>query len=198
MMREARCFVALTLPQAIREGWAARLARAGQVLAPGRGAPRVVPVAQMHLTLAFLGDVAAPTVAALQPVLDELAPLAAPELRVHGVGAFPSAQRPRVLWAGVDGELERLRELHAAVNVRLERMGLPVERRPFRPHVTLARVRDEAPGVALLEALRALLPGTSDATFRADELVLFESERRPEGGLHHPRHRVRLADPIGG
>lgn len=131
-----RLFIAIDLPDDVRR----RLARLVAAAPPG---VRPTRPGQMHLTLHFLGDVAEETIPAL------LARLAAVRgqpfsIDLAGVDRFPPQGRPTVLWAGV-GRHSALADLHAQVGEAVARAGLAVERRPYVPHVTLARLSPRAP-----------------------------------------------------
>jgi 2'-5' RNA ligase len=131
-----RLFIAIDLPKAV----CFELARL--VAEPPRGV-RPTPVAQLHLTLHFLGDVddavRAAVVAGLGRVRREPFSIA-----IRGTGVFPPRGRPSVLWAGVAPSTALL-DLHAAVGGQVEASGLAIESRPYVPHVTLARLLPGAP-----------------------------------------------------
>ncbi len=146
-----RLFVALVPPAPVLA--AVRAGTAG----PRAGAPglRWTPQERLHVTLVFLGQVAPPLVPPLTAALAAAcAPLPRPELAVRGAGRFGE----RVLWAALEGDLEVLADLAAACAAAAEGCGVPVEDRPYRAHLTLARSRaayDLRPLVAALEPLRA-------------------------------------------
>jgi len=98
----------------------------------------------IHVTLSFMGDI---PVATAENILELLPGVTAGfrpfELAISGLGAFPNLRCPRVLWAGLAGELEMLSELRSAVEDAVGRLGLPKEQRPFSPHLTLGRLRRE-------------------------------------------------------
>jgi 2'-5' RNA ligase len=95
-----------------------------------------------HITLAFLGEVPRDTLPELSERLARAASRATPmELSVAGGGHFES----QVLWAGVQGDRDRLGRLSETVAAAARRCRLKVDDRPYRPHVTLARVRGEEP-----------------------------------------------------
>jgi RNA 2',3'-cyclic 3'-phosphodiesterase len=130
-----RLFIAIDLPKPVC--W-----RLGQLLVqPPRGVRAVKP-AQLHLTLHFLGDVEDETCTALHEALARMhqEPFT---ITIRGTGVFPPRGRPTVLWAGVD-ESAALVNLHATVGTAVESCGLPVEQRPYVPHVTLARLTPAA------------------------------------------------------
>ena len=97
----------------------------------------------LHLTLKFLGNVDAGRVdgitQGMRRACRDLAPF---ELALSGLGVFPNAGRPRVVWAGVRGELGPLAELQGNVETEMSALGFAPERRAFSPHLTLGRVRD--------------------------------------------------------
>ncbi len=94
---------------------------------------------QLHLTLAFIGDVSA---SAAQDIAFELRRISVVpfELALAGVGFFGKPGQPKALWAGVKNP-SPVRHLHEKVSVNLERIGIQVDQRRFMPHVTLARFR---------------------------------------------------------
>ena len=109
----------------------------------------------IHLTLKFLGNVKREPLSRLQEAVASGVIAHSPfRLRLSGAGVFPNRRRPRVLWAGVQGELEALGGLRQMVEDAAVRVGFPPEGRPFSPHLTLGRVRRDA-SEALLERISA-------------------------------------------
>ncbi|MEO8899378.1 MAG: RNA 2',3'-cyclic phosphodiesterase [Candidatus Dormibacter sp.] len=156
---------------------------------------RWAPVETVHITLHFFGSVSDESVARalqeLQPVFAAQAPM---HLQLKGLGAFPSEARPRVLWWGVDGDVEALRDLDHGCAMALAAAGFPVEQRPYRPHCTLGRPRRPWPQTAQQQwrELAARLPWSH--AFIADVAVLYESITAGCGARHHPRMTL----PLGG
>jgi 2'-5' RNA ligase len=141
----------------------------------------------LHLTLKFYGEVAPERL----EVIDESIRIAARgsgrlPLRLDTLGAFPTISRPRVLWIGIDAppELTLLRE---RVERGAEAIGFPPEGVPFRPHVTLGRVREgqRLPRGGLDDHQGSYRP----EAFVADHLLLYESVLTKQG----PRYDTRLA-----
>jgi 2'-5' RNA ligase len=95
------------------------------------------------------------------------------------LGAFPDAQRARVLWLGLREGADALAGLHLRIAADLRASGVPVDGRPFRPHLTLARMA--RPSAVALPDLGLTV---SDAAFAADEVVLFRSVLGPGGAVH--------------
>jgi 2'-5' RNA ligase len=191
-----RLFVALDPPDPVRRRLAALQAELRR--GAGRHADEVRWVApeNVHLTLQFLGAVPEERVpgveAALRAVAAEARPLS---LEVKGAGGFPNARRPRVVWAGLGGDVAPLAALAAGIGRRLAPLGFPPEERPFSPHLTLGRARDGrgAPGLA---GSLARTSGQDGAPWRASELVLFESHLSPKGPRYEAIARIALGDQL--
>jgi RNA 2',3'-cyclic 3'-phosphodiesterase len=134
----------------------------------------------IHLTLHFLGQVDSSRVDHIAEGLARaIEPFASFELRVTGVGAFPSPARPRVLWAGVAGQDEgQLLRIQHATAGPLRSVGIEMEERAYKPHLTLARLRrDPRPGerASLSEWMDRWLE-KDFGTFRVDAVHLMRSE----------------------
>lgn len=116
-------------------------------LDPSREMPvRWVEEARIHLTLAFLGDVPLGWIPNVRDALTRAcADRRAISLSLGTLSAFPSAQRPRVIWIGLEGELDALRGLQHDIARELRSIEVPFDDRPFEPHLTLGRLRHEAP-----------------------------------------------------
>lgn len=182
-----RTFVAIPLPADVRKA----LSELHVQMRPQEAAAvRWTRAEGIHLTLSFLGDVDVDLIPAISERLSDAAAKSGPfALGVAGVGAFPSLRRPRVFWAGLSGETDRLRSLHSRVQGGLSHVGFVPERRRFDPHLTLGRIRqDRRPedarwagvafgGVTLPERALAI---------PVDSIVLFRSHLKP-GGAEYER-----------
>jgi len=145
----------------------------------------------IHLTLRFLGDVEESRVREIGERMNAIAmPWNPIQLELRTVGVFPSVKRPRVLWCGIDGELERLSHLQARLEEKLETIGFPCESRPFTPHLTLGRFRDRASmSSQLIETLKLNLNERVNLyvdRFTADSLSLIKSELHRSGSIYTP------------
>jgi 2'-5' RNA ligase len=157
-----RLFVAIELPDAIRDALAAPL----QSLESLDSVVRRSPPTSIHLTLAFLGMVDSPRVPDISTRLQSAtAGVASFTVEVTGSGMFPSASRPQVVWIGIGGDARpRLLELAARVADELRQAGFELEKRAFRPHLTLGRVRRPPKGPER-QALRSWLTEWRDRSY---------------------------------
>ncbi len=132
-----------------------------------------------HITLAFLGELPVRTVQRLRsPLADLAATRPSLELTLLGGGHFDE----RVLWSGIEGDLDQLHELTGAVRARVRECGVAFPERPLRPHLTLARARRH--DSASVTAAAARLDGFTGHPWRTERLHLVASTVRG-----HPGHR---------
>lgn len=145
-----------------------------------------------HITLRFLGKVENQKLDRLGERLDlELQDLSPFPLSVQGVGVFPNERRPAVVWAGLTGDLNRLRKTQAAVERCAQAIGLEPEPQTFSGHVTLARFRKPVEAQALLPALR------DEAAFAGGEMTvdhvsLFSSTLTQQGAVYRRLRAVHF------
>jgi RNA 2',3'-cyclic 3'-phosphodiesterase len=183
-----RLFVAVNLPEGQRRA-------AHEAAAPLRdaGLPvKWVPAESLHVTLKFLGEVAEAREAAIGAALDVVAAAAQRfEVGLGGAGAFPGVARPRVIWLGVEPH-PALELLSHDVERALRPLDFETELRPFRPHLTLGRVRPGArPGAfAALERLAAAVDWEGVAPVNSVDLMA--SVPGPGGAAYAVRHRSFL------
>ncbi len=175
-----RLFLAINLPSDVRRDVVA-------ATAPMRDtAPDIawVDETRLHLTLKFFDDQPRETADAIQATTAQVAGRHR-EIVMHlaGIGAFPNFRRSRIVWLGVEQD-PRLELLHHDIEVACETLGFDVEGRPFRPHLTLGRVKHPLP----VERARALSRAAKRVDFRTDVVVqsldLMESELAPGGSRY--------------
>lgn len=136
------------------------------------GAPRWVGRSLQHVTLAFYGEVPAGRVPALTDALGAALGPVEVHLRLSGAGTFPEKGDPRVLWVGVDGDVEELSALAAAAAGAGKVAGVEVDRRAYRPHVTVGRWAHSAGGD---RRVAGALAGYAGPHFTAGAVVLMRS-----------------------
>lgn len=154
--------------------------------------------APSHLTLAFLGDLEPGRVEPLVALLtSRLSNRPAFEAVLEGVGAFPDPRRPRVVWVGLTRGAPELARLAEEIRRALLEFGIPVEERPFFPHLTLFRVR--TPDAARrARALLAAPPTGPLGRATVSEVLLKSSTLARAGAVHRIVARIPLARPDGG
>jgi len=137
-----------------------------------------------HITLKYLGYARSEVEPALREAVDGIADtLVGGQISVHGVGAFPVDKKAKVLWAGLDDRSGCLKDLAQRLDTVCEGLGFPADKRPFVPHVTLARLTKAA------DVTSVLLPFSEDRfrKTRIDRLALMHSETRPSGAVYKAR-----------
>ena len=174
-----RLFVAFDLPGEVRQALGELIAQ----LRPLCPAARWVRPEAMHLTLKFLGDVddqaGGRQLDSIRAALAAVHPSAPVEMQFRGVGFFPDARGPRVVWCGI-GSSPNLAPLAADISLALEPLGFPPEDRAFVAHLTLARL-DASRGWAKLVRAAEELKSRACGSARETEFHLFESILRPSG-----------------
>jgi len=180
-----RLFLAIDLPDEIKE----QLCQ----LRTGIPGARWVPTDQLHLTLAFLGDV---EMEKMNHLMGKLTAIHIPvfDLRIGDVGCFPNRKRPRVVWIGIRPE-PLLMSLAEQVRNATLLCGIPLEERPFSPHITLARIKQPVGNYcdAFLDRTLKLEP----TLISVREFILFESRLSSRGALHIPLRCFQLSTPEG-
>jgi 2'-5' RNA ligase len=158
----------------------------------GRGVRPVRPE-QLHLTLRFLGDTDEGSVDDLRTLMTTSVEGVDPfRLTFEKVGTFPNARKPRVVWIGLTGA-EPLMDIARRLEEGVVDLGWKREKRGFRPHATVARVKY----IKRLGRLQSLLTRWSDRSFGSMEVLSIElkrSELTPQGAIHTTFHTARLGD----
>ncbi len=191
-----RLFVAIELPPEVK----AELDRSAKRLRMRCGVSQLkwVAVESIHLTLKFLGETAAERLDAVKSALATSTDgVGALTLALGTVGAFPALSRPRVIWVGLEGDTQGLIALAGRLDQSLQTAGFEPEARPFSPHLTLARLRPEAPSQAQAEIGSALSRAQppEHLQFTASHVSLIRSQLRPEGPLYTCLARWPLGRP---
>lgn len=171
-----RLFIAVELPEQIRRG----LGDVRRDLEPATINTRWVAPDTIHITLKFLGEVEEHRMKDIDSALAGLSfePFA---VTVHGTGFFPGSRSPRVFWAGIDAPA--MTGLAEVLDTRLQNAGFASEKRPFRPHITLARARGERIDAAL-PVSSAKYGNAGFGAFTVDRIFLFKSTMKASGAVY--------------
>jgi RNA 2',3'-cyclic 3'-phosphodiesterase len=182
-----RTFICIDIPASIKtrmEDLQVKLRRAG-------GQVSWVRPSNIHLTIKFLGNVAAARLAAVcEGVTRATHTISHFQLGVSGAGAFPSARSPRVLWVGLAETAPDLQLLYENVEDEMFRLGFPRESRPFSPHLTIGRLKSRENAQRLGEMITAI--GFESEGFDAREVIVMRSSLRPTGAIYTPIEIIRI------
>ncbi len=151
-----------------------------------------VDPASLHITLWYFGDVEESALAPLGVALGTgLSSRPAFSLKLAGIGQFPPRRQPRVLWLAVEDGANACAACVAAMAGHLQRLGYARDLRPYEPHITVARSRDEDGG-RLVSITRKSFAGVAPVEWRVREVILFRSDPFPTGSRHTPLARFPL------
>ena len=176
-----RAFIAIKLPDFIKK---ALKDTQKTMLANGIKAKYISPE-NMHLTLKFLGNADNDLQPEIKKNLIKSAQYAKPiKLSLQGIGAFPNSRSPKVIWAGINGEIQKLATLHTKLEQRLSNIGIPEEKREFHGHLTLARLKKNRLSAQKFERFIQKTGQFESVKFTADRLILFQSRLMPEGPIY--------------
>ena len=191
-----RVFVAVGLSNAAREQLIDAVARIRQDIPDGI---QWADPSGMHVTLKFLGNIPAsdvpPLLACVEAFSGEHHSF---RLQLTGLGMFPNHRKPRVLWAGLDGDLDALSLLQQAAEGAITTLGHPPEERPFRPHITLGRPRrtlsdaDRGRIGEVMSAVQSPLP----VPCQVESVEVMRSELHPSGARYTVLGSASLKSPL--
>ena len=181
-----RAFIAIDLPASIRSS----LADTQEILKSFGFRVKWVRPQNIHLTLKFLGnidsDLTDKIIAAMNLTAKDYTGVS---LSAKEIGVFPNIRRPRVIWAGLSGQLETLKNLQQTLDGHLANLGFPKETRMFKGHLTLGRVKGKIASDQMKTAIDRL-KGFESESFEINEIILFKSELRPTGAEYSMIKRV--------
>ncbi len=181
MTDDIRAFLAIELADDVKSTLrelTERLDRAGI------GSLKPVRPGNMHLTVKFFGDVSSAQVDSIVRTITLAAKAIQPfTLRLGNVGAYPNNRYSRVLWVGLNGEVESLREAHRRIETALEDINIKPDSRKFSPHLTVARLRDRSSPSERRKAAEILFTTEyqTGLPITVERLSLMRSILRPEG-----------------
>ena len=193
-MSTIRAFLAISLNPEVRSSLESFQKQVKGLLPPIKW----VNPQSLHVTVKFLGDVEEnrlePLHRTIESVVQEFSSFS---LQIEGIGGFPHLRAPRVLWAGISGQVEELHMLVLHVEEALALLDFPMETKPFHSHLTLARIRENSRdvGVALSQS-NALAPQKFFGKLNVTQLSLFRSELKPTGAIYHRLWDVSLVIPV--
>lgn len=180
-----RLFIAIELPAEVRDALTA-LQKRFQT-GDEDSVVRWTALDSIHLTLKFIGETPAENRAPIESALQDAVANHAPfNLTLQGAGCFPDLQRPRIVWAGVSGDIEHLHAVRNAIERTVAPLGYPTEDREFSPHLTIGRTRQDASRMALTALGNQVRQVERSAlvTWRVDGISLMRSQLKPSGPIY--------------
>jgi 2'-5' RNA ligase len=187
-----RSFIAIELPQEVKSALQRLQA---ELTLPQYSFVKCVAPQGIHITLKFLGNISPQKVAEITNVMEQASYGVSPfQLQIIDVGAFPNMRSPRVIWVGIKGELNKLIPWQKRLDDGLVPLGFAKENRPFTPHLTLARVRENcSPGDRRgLGETVAKTPVAIDYKVTVNSLNLMRSQLSPTGAIYSRLAEVKL------
>ena len=179
---QIRCFVAIEIPDTIQT----LLTSAQEELRKFVRGASWVKRENIHLTLKFLGDVAPNQISVIKSSIEQVTDTLSPfSMELGGIGAFPNLSRPRIIWAGVKTGADEVAAIARDIDVRLGRHGYERNEKPFRPHLTLARLKTRVnlkPFVDVFQQYDTI----NGATMVVNQIQVVQSQLRPSGAVYTP------------
>ncbi len=195
-MEQVRSFIAIELPDELKLGLTQLEAQLKMSTQPW---VKWVDPYSIHLTLKFLGSIAADRITEITRVMEEAIQGISPfHLEVKDLGVFPNLRRVQVAWVGISGEVDKLSQLQQHLESNLARLGFAPETRPFTPHLTLARLRNRA-SLDERQSFGQLIATTrfeAAYTIKVDAINLMRSQLTSEGAIYSRISSVKLKKPL--
>ena len=188
MQQTIRTFIALELPPAVKTF----LQEVQQELKRLKIRARWVRPESIHLTLKFLGDINPDdTDRIAEAMIRAAADISSVALSARGIGVFPGIKRPRVIWIGLGGNIQELLALQGRLETELEALGFPKEKRAFKAHLTLARIKQAVDRTAIRQMMGQYASLSSD-DFTCDRVILYKSDLKPSGAVYSKLKQTNL------
>ncbi len=195
-MEQVRCFIAIELPDGVKRGLRELQA---QLKSGGQAPVKWADPDNIHLTLKFLGNVAADRMGEITAAMTKAVQGVSPfQLEVKELGVFPNPRRVQVIWVGVSGEVDKLAKLQQRLESNLAGLGFAPEGRRFTPHLTLARLRDQATPDERAKLGQLIADTEFDAaqSFPVEAVNLIKSQLTREGPIYTRISSAALNKPL--
>lgn len=183
-----RSFIALDIGDEVRKN----LSELIDDLKNTRADIRWAKPGSIHLTLKFLGDIPPDDVDRIESAIKKASHDFEPfKIEVKGLGVFPSIKRPRIIWTGLIEPAGTLKRLAKSIENKCAKRGYKPEKRPFKAHLTIGRVRS----LKGIDALKGKIEAGAElelGAFKADSIALFKSDIKPGGAVYTVQRSVEL------
>jgi 2'-5' RNA ligase len=187
-MPSIRTFIAVELPPAVTF----LLGKVQEDLKSKGIRAKWVKPENIHLTLKFLGNVSPDDIEKINRAMaGAVGSFAGINLIAKGVGVFPGMRRPRVIWVGLGGQIQLLLDMQRALENSLEPLGFKREKRSFKGHLTLGRIRKTIQPSRIRQIMQEYAALTSEE-FTVSRITLFKSELKPTGAVYSQLQQAAL------
>jgi 2'-5' RNA ligase len=175
---EIRSFLACELPREIR----AIVAQILGELSRSSLKVRWVKPNNIHLTVIFLGNIFEDAIPDIKKRIQyDCQEFGSFQISLKGMGCFPNRRNPRVLWLGLEGDIDRMGKFRDSLQRSIAPFGIKMEKRPFRPHLTLGRFKKRDKINGSLEKTLSKYENLTSPVCQLQELILFKSILKPSG-----------------
>jgi 2'-5' RNA ligase len=175
-----RTFIAVELPKEIHD----KLQQLQNDFRTSMPDVRWTKPGNVHLTLKFLGDVQISRIDRITSSLMDIGGrFSLFTMSLAGMGAFPNPRKPRIVWVGVEKGADMLVEITNSIEASMKQLGFPKEKRPFRPHLTVGRIRRLKNPGAMTKALEQSQVGEL-GKFAVEKISLIRSQLDPAGSIY--------------
>ena len=144
-----------------------------------------IRVDNIHLTVVFMGNINSEDIGAIGKEIQKVCLRYGPfDVSLHALGCFPNRRKPRVIWLGLDGDLNRMAFFRDHLQDALRPFGIKEEKRRYRPHLTLGRTRKSYRRSSSLEDYIMRYEDLTGPVCSLNELILFKSDLKPSGAVY--------------
>ena len=179
---QIRCFIAIEIPETFQTP----LTSAQEELRKYISGASWVKRGNIHLTLKFLGDVVPNQISVIKNSIEQVTDTRLPfSMELGGIGAFPNLSRPRVIWAGVKTGADQVAAIAREIDDGLSRHAFERDEKPFRPHITLARLKRRINLDPFVDVFRQY-DTINGATMVVNQVQIIQSQLRPSGTIYTP------------
>ncbi len=194
-MEQIRTFIAIELPDELKT----KLGQLEARLQSGRPSwLKWVELDSIHLTLKFLGNIAIDRTSEILRAMETATQTVPPfQLEVKDLGVFPNLKRVQVVWVGIRGDIDKLGRLQQRIDSNLVLLGFAPESRPFTPHLTLARLRNQASSDERQRFGQLIASAKFEAgIIKVDSISLMKSQLTREGAIYSRISSAKLKKPL--
>ncbi|MFC1555996.1 RNA 2',3'-cyclic phosphodiesterase [candidate division KSB1 bacterium] len=176
-----RTFIAVEIPETVKN----EIADFQNALRKEHFSIRWVRPENLHLTLKFIGDIPESLVEDIKTGVFERGSLYSPfEVSLKGTGVFPTIKRPKVFWAGITQGRDELSTLAEKTENALVKFGIEKDRRPFKPHLTIGRIKDPRETSGIVRHIS--VDFFTGIPFTVDRMIFMRSILKPSGAEYSP------------